>query len=486
MKRENYLNAAEVTAKLDELMKSPLYSIKPEVLAEYEAEYFNKKCLKSKEAVDMAGAIIPGAVQHNLAFNYPFPIAFDKAEGAFLYDVDGNKYYDFLQAGGPVVLGSNPVKVREKVIDLLNTCGPSTGLFHEYEYKLAKKICDCVPSVQMFRMLNSGTEACMGAIRIARLATGHKHVLKMGGAYHGWSDQLAYGIRIPGSKWTQASGVPRKMFAYTHEYFPNDLESLESQLKKYKRQGGTAAVFLEPVGPESGTRPVDYDFPKGCLELAHKYGALLICDEVVTGFRVGMSGAQGFFGIEPDISIFGKVIAGGYPGAGGIGGKAEYMKYLSAGISGEAKHPKALIGGTMAAAPISCVAGYHTICELEETNAPEKANEFGDKLIKGVNEIIDKYHLPFVAFNQGSICHVDTTGTMHFSIDWSKPWQIPGVLNETSRRKHEMEHIGAAYMAEGFVTLAGSRLYTSAAYEDDMLEDVLARFDKVFANCAEI
>ena len=120
------------------------------------------------------------------------------------------------------------------------------------------------------------------------------------------------------------------------------------------------------------------------------------------------------------------------------------------------------------------------------TNAPEKANEFGDKLIKGVNEIIDKYHLPFVAFNQGSICHVDTTGTMHFSIDWSKPWQIPGVLNETSRRKHEMEHIGAAYMAEGFVTLAGSRLYTSAAYEDDMLEDVLARFDKVFANCAEI
>lgn len=486
MKRENYLNAAEVTAKLDELVKSPLYSIKPDVLAQYEEEYFGKKCLKSKEAVDMAGAIIPGAVQHNLAFNYPFPIAFDKAEGAFLYDIDGNKYYDFLQAGGPVVLGSNPPKVREKVIELLDTCGPSTGLFHEYEFKLAKKICDCVPSVQMFRMLNSGTEACMGAIRISRLATGHKHVLKMGGAYHGWSDQLAYGIRVPGSKWTQASGVPRKMFAYTHEFFPNDLESLESQLKKYKRQGGTAAVFLEPVGPESGTRPVDYDFPKGCLELAHKYGALLICDEVVTGFRIGMSGAQGFFGIEPDLSIFGKVIAGGYPGAGGIGGKAEYMKYLSAGISGEAKHPKALIGGTMAAAPISCVAGYHTICEIEETNATEKANEFGDKLIKGVNEIIDKYSLPFVAFNTGSICHVDTTGTMHFVIDWSKPWQIPGVLNETSRRKHEMEHIGAAYMAEGFVTLAGSRLYTSAAYEDDMLDDILARFDKVFANCVEI
>ena len=177
MEREKYLDAAKVTSQLDELIKKSIWSIDPKALKEYEDEYFEKKCMKSKEAVDKAGAIIPGAVQHNLAFNYPFPIAFDKAEGAYLYDIDGNKYYDFLQAGGPVVLGSNPPKVREKVIELLNTCGPSTGLFHEYEYKLAKKICDSVPSVKMFRMLNSGTEAWMGAIRIARLATGHKHVL---------------------------------------------------------------------------------------------------------------------------------------------------------------------------------------------------------------------------------------------------------------------------------------------------------------------
>lgn len=486
MRREDYLDAASVTRKLDNLKDAPLYSISPETLAEYESEYFDKKCVKSKEMVDMAGAIIPGAVQHNLAFNHPFPLAIAKAEGCKLYDVDGNEYYDFLQAGGPTVLGSNPPAVREKVIELLNDCGPSTGLFHEYEYKLAKKICDSVPSVQMFRMLTSGTESCMGAIRIARLATGHKHVLKMGGAYHGWSDQMAYGIRIPGSKWTQAKGVPMKMFAYTHEFFPNDLNSLEHQLKKYKAQGGTAAVFIEAIGPESGTRPVDFDFPKGCLELAHKYGALLICDEVVTGFRMGMSGAQGFFGIEPDLTIFGKVVAGGYPGAGGIGGKAEYMKYLSAGISGEAKHPKALVGGTLAAAPISCVAGYHMLCQLEEQQAIPRAGKFANRLIEGVNKVIDKYGLPFVAFNQGSVCHVDTTGTMHFAIDWSKPWQIPGVLNATSFRKAEMEHIGAAYTAEGFITLAGNRLYTSAAYEDAMIDEVIEKFDRVFANCVEI
>lgn len=172
---------------------------------------------------------------------------------------------------------------------------------------------------------------------------------------------------------------------------------------------------------------------------------------MVTGFRIGMSGAQGFFGIDPDLSIFGKAVAGGYPGAGGIGGKAEYMKYLSAGLSGESKHPKALIGGTLAAAPISCVAGYYMLCEIEKSGAIPHAGAMGDRLMAGVQKVIDKYSLPFVAFNQGSVCHVDTTGTMHHFIDWSKPWQIPGVLNATSFGKKEMEHIGAAYMAEALL-----------------------------------
>ena len=254
----NYLDAEEVTKKLDALIEKPIYSIKPSVLKTYEEQYFGKKCRTSKAMIDEAINIIPGGVQHNLAFNHPFPLAFNKAEGAYLYDVDGNQYYDFLQAGGPTVLGSNPPSVRKKVIQLLETCGPSTGLFHEYEYKLAKKICDSIESVEMFRMMGSGTEACMGAIRVARLATKNKRILKMGGAYHGWSDQLAYGIRIPGSKWTQAKGVPRKMFKYTDEFFPNDLNDLEKKLRRNKMKGGTAAVMLEPVGPESGTRPVSY------------------------------------------------------------------------------------------------------------------------------------------------------------------------------------------------------------------------------------
>lgn len=478
----NYTDVDHVIKQLDELIKKPIYTIKEESLKEYEENYFEKKCAGSKKMIEEAKAIIPGGVQHNLAFNHPFPLAFTKAEGAYLYDIDGNKYYDFLQAGGPTVLGSNPIEVRQKVIDLLNDCGPSTGLFHEYEYKLGKKISDSIKTVDKFRMLGSGTEACMAAIRIARLATKKKNIIKMGGAYHGWSDQLAYGIRVPGSKWTQAGGVPRYLFKHTQEFFPNDLNDLERKLRRNKLRGGTAAVFIEPVGPESGTRPLHKDFNKGVEKLCRKYGALLIFDEVVTAFRIGMSGAQGYFDVSPDLTIFGKVIAGGYPGAGGIGGKDEYMKYLGAGIAGGEKIKKAMVGGTLAANPLSCVAGYYTLCEIERTNAVEKAGQFADKLIAGLQKLIKKYDLPFVAFNQGSICHLETVGTMHFSINWAKPWQIPKVLSETSERKKEMEHMGAAYMAEGIVTLAGSRLYTSAAYTDDMLPDILDRFDRIFKN----
>lgn len=477
-----YHDTAAVTKQLDELIKKPIYSIKPDVLADYEENYFGKKCTKSKAMIDEARQLIPGGVQHNLAFNYPFPLVFTKAEGMKLYDVDGNEYFDFLQAGGPTVLGSNPPEVREKVIDLLNTCGPSTGLFHEFEYKLAKKISDSIETVQMFRMLGSGTEACMAAVRVARLATKNKNIVKMGGAYHGWSDQLGYGIRIPGSKFTQANGVPLYIFKHTQEFFPNDLDSLERVLRMNQLRGGTAAVFIEPVGPESGTRPLDFDFNKGVERLCRKYGSLLIFDEVVTGFRIGMAGAQGYYGVSPDLTIFGKVIAGGYPGAGGLGGKKEYMKYLGAGLDGSTKVKKALIGGTMAATPISCVAGYYTLEEIDKQNACQKAGQMGDRLTAGLKEIIAKYNLPFVAFNQGSICHLETVGTMHFSIDWCKPWGIPGVLSATSVRKKEMEHMGAAYMAEGLVTLAGSRLYTSAAYTPELIDEALRRFDKVFAN----
>ena len=482
-----YPDAVAINKELDELITKPIYSLDPAALAKYEEEYYAKKCQKSKEMIEEAKSVIPGGVQHNLAFNYPFPLVFTKNEGNKLYDVDGNEYYDLLQAGGPTILGANDPVVREAVIDLLNTCGPSTGLFHEAEYKLGKKISDCVPSVDMFRMLGSGTEACMCAVRVARLATGKKNILKMGGAYHGWSDQLAWGMRVPGTKNLQSRGVPHFVFKHTPEVFPGDLEDLERKLWLNKFNGGTAAVYIEPIGPESATRPVTKEFVKGVETLCHKYGALLVCDEVVSGFRIGLAGAQGYYGVDPDITIFGKIIAGGYPGAGGIGGHKDVMKHLGAGLDSSGKKvKKAMCGGTMAATPISCVAGYTTICEIEKRNACQVAGQRADQLVKGIQNSIKKYNLPFVAFNIGSVCHLDTVGTMQFSIDWGKLWKVPNVLKETGARQKEMEHMGAAYMAEGIVTLAGSRLYTSAAYTEEDIDDVIQRFDKVLSQCKKL
>jgi glutamate-1-semialdehyde 2,1-aminomutase len=475
----NYHNVREIYKKLDTLVNQPIRPVKRDKMLAY-IEQFDRKCSKSKEMINVAQNYIPGGVQHNLAFNHPFPLVFTKADGAYLYDIDGNQYIDFLQAGGPTVLGSNNPVVKQKAIELINECGPSTGLFHEYELKLAEFICKHIPSVEMFRMLGSGTEAVMGAIRVARLATGKKKIIKVGGAYHGWSDQMVYGMRIPGTGRFEAHGIPRSCSKHTQEVFPNDINALESKLKWNQLRGGTAAVILEPVGPESGTRPMDFDYNAKARELCTKYGALLIFDEVVTAFRIGLSGAQGYFNVMPDLTVFGKVVAGGYPSAGGLGGKKEFMSYLAAGLQGTKK--KAMVGGTMAANPLSSAAGYYTLLEIERTDACVKAGIAGDRLTRGLQNLIEKYNLPFVAYNQGSICHLETSATMFVRVNLKRPWTLPKALKEIKVRKHMMEEIGAAYMAEGLVTLAGSRMYTSAADTDEVIDDSLARFEKVFQN----
>jgi len=468
-----YHDVDHIYKKLKELVAQPVRPIDRGEMDKY-LMILNKKCAKSKEMVTEAMDYIPGGVQHNLAFNYPFPVAFTKAKGAFLHDLDGNKYIDFLQAGGPTVLGSNYDLVKEKTTALIEECGPSTGLFHEYEYKIAETVCRLMPSVEMFRMLGSGTEAVMGALRLARLMTGKKKIIKMGGAYHGWSDQMVYSLRIPGTWRFDAKGIPWSMTWHTQSVPPNNIGALEKRLKTNRLRGGTAAVILEPMGPESGTYPLQADYCKQARELCDKYGALLIFDEVVTAFRIGVSGAQGYWGVNPDLTIFGKVVAGGYPAAGGIGGKKEYMQGLAAGLQGG---KKVKVGGTLAANPVSCCAGYHTIMEIERTNACEKAGRAGDRLTKGLNELIDKYGFPFIAYNQGSICHLETTGTLFMKIELLK---FKKIFKEVNVRKKMMEEMGAAFMAEGVVTLAGSRLYCSMADTDEVIDNSLDSFESVF------
>ena len=474
---------AEINAQLKKLTSEPIWEVNDDYYENTILKYYDEKCAASKAIFEEAKEYIPGGVQHNLAFNKPFPVCFEKAEGAYLYDKDGNQYIDFLQAGGPTILGSNYPVVRDTIIELLETCGPVTGLLHEAELLIAKEIHKHMPNVEMFRMLGSGTESVMAAIRISRIATGHKRIIKIGGAYHGWSDQMVYGLKIPGSRaLLESHGIPGGAYGKTDEIRPNDLNMLEGMLKRNKLKGGTAAVLLEPVGPESGTRPVSFEYCRGVRELCDRYGALLVFDEVVTGFRVGLGGAQELFDVVPDLTVFGKIVAGGYPGAGGVGGKKEYAGLMAAGLA-TGKH-RAYVGGTLAANPLSSLAGYTAIREIDRTNACAVAGRAGDRLADGLKELVERYHLPFVVYNQGSIVHLECTGAMSFDFSsFSFVKSALGLLKKKSmmyERKDSMERMGAAYMANGIVTLAGSRLYTSLADTDEIIDEALNRFEHVF------
>ncbi len=470
-----YHDTNAVYEKLNNLISQPMRPIRREKMQEFLAQ-IDQDCKRSKELSDEAKKLIPGGVQHNLAFNYPFPIAIEKADGAYMWDADGNRYIDFLQAGGPTVLGSNYAPVRQKIFEMLESCGPVTGLFHEYELKLAQLVNRLMPAVEMFRMLGSGTESVMAAVRGARTFTKKKYVIKVGGAYHGWSDSMVYALHVPGTGRLESTGIPRGGTSATNEFFPNSLAALKRQLIFNQLRGGTAAVIVEPLGPESGTRPVPFDFNQKIRELCDQFGALLIFDEVVTGFRVGLGGAQGYFGVKPDLTVFGKCITGGYPMAGGVGGRADVIRCFAAGIGGIGE--RAYIGGTLSANPLSCVAGYYSILEMERTNAPVIAGKAGDRLCKGLQAIIDKYGLPFVAYNQGSIVHLETAGTM--LLDLRNPLRL---ARELKPRKHMMEEMGAGYMSQGLITLAGSRMYTSMADTDEVIDDALNKFETVLSAC---
>ena len=461
--------------RFDALVKQPMRPIRPEAMQRV-MRWFDERCQGSKRLAEQAKAVIPGGVQHNLAFNHPFPLAVAQAQGAHLTDVDGNRYIDFLQAGGPTLLGSNHPLVRQKVNEVLDACGPVTGLLHEYEVKLAELVCRSMPGVGMLRLLGSGTEAVMGAVRLARAYTKRKWIIKIGGAYHGWSDQLVYGMRLPGTGRMEAVGIPRGATGHTQECHPNDLDALRRKLQLNRLRGGTAAVLLEPLGPESGTRPVQRDYNAQVRALCDEFGALLIFDEVVTGFRLGMGGAQAYFGVTPDLTVLGKCLTGGYPMAGAIGGRRDVMMLLVGGIGTTAR--RAFVGGTLSANPLSCVAGYHALLEAQRTDAAGVAGRAGDRLCKGLAGIIERRGLPYVTYNMGSIVHLQTSGVL--LLDTSNVFKLLRVKDEARRRKHMMEEMGAAYTAHGLVTLAGSRIYTSLADTDDVIDDALNRFEDVF------
>ena len=456
----------EKIAKITKIVDLPISKFKSEDLKAI-IERYKKNHVKSKEAFERARKIIPGGVEHNLAFNYPFPLASKRVFDCYMETVDDIVLTDYLMDGGPIILGHNHPVLTEKIIEVIRDIGPCHGITHEYEYLAAEQLQKHFPSCEIIRWLQTGTEADMLAIRIARVATNRKWIIKIGGSYHGWSDQLVYDMHVPGTKLLESHGIPKNVFKFTDSCPPNDIETLRQMFAEKRK---VAAVIIEPMGGESGANPVRPDFNKEVEELCHENKTLLISDEVVCAFRLHMGGGQAYYGYDPDLSVFGKIVGHGYPSAAAIGGKEEYMKFCAAGVGGG---KRAYSGGTLAANPLTCAAAYHAIKLVEETGATEIAGRAGARLANGLNQVFEKYELPWFSYNIGGTVHFHTSCLFGLSFD------IPDQVGQLPLRKKFMEHIGAALVDQEIISVAGSRFYMCILHTDEIVDQTVEKIEEI-------
>uniref|UniRef100_I2CQR0 glutamate-1-semialdehyde 2,1-aminomutase n=1 Tax=Nannochloropsis gaditana (strain CCMP526) TaxID=1093141 RepID=I2CQR0_NANGC len=331
---------------------------------------------KSSAVFEEAKNIMPGGVSSPVrAFKSVGgnPIVFDKVKGAYAWDVDGNKYIDYVGSWGPAIVGHADDEVL-KVLNEVMEKGTSFGAPSVYENTLAKMVIDAVPSVEMVRFTNSGTEACMGMLRLVRAFTKREKVIKFDGCYHGHADgflvQAGSGVATLGLP--DSPGVPQGSTAGTLVAEYNNLANVEQLLKEHE----VAAVILEPVVGNSGFIVPDKSFLEGLRKLTTQYGALLVFDEVMTGFRISYGGAQQYFGVTPDVTTMGKVIGGGLP-VGAYGGRKDIMETVApAGPMYQA--------GTLSGNPLAMTAGIKTLEILKRPGAYEKLDRLTERLITGI------------------------------------------------------------------------------------------------------
>jgi glutamate-1-semialdehyde 2,1-aminomutase len=331
---------------------------------------------KSAECFKEAKELMPGGVSSPVrAFNSVGgePVVFDRVKGAYAYDLDGNKYIDYVGTWGPAICGHANDEVLE-ALKVQMEKGTSFGAPSALENVLAKEVIDAVPSVEMVRFTNSGTEACMGMLRLVRAYTNREKVIKFNGCYHGHADgflvQAGSGVAtlgLPDSPGTTAGSTKDTLVA---KY--NDLESVKALLEEHE----CAAVILEPVVGNSGFIPPTQEFLEGIRELTTKHGALLVFDEVMTGFRIAYGCAQAHFGVTPDVTTMGKVIGGGLP-VGAYGGKKEIMEMVApAGPMYQA--------GTLSGNPLAMTAGLKTMEILRRPGSYEHLDKITKRLIEGI------------------------------------------------------------------------------------------------------
>ena len=358
----------------------------------------------SKQLFDRAVVRIPGGVNSPVrAFGSigSTPRFITKADKTRMWDEDGNEYIDFIGSWGPMILGHNFPPVREAVVQAAQN-GLSYGAATRAEVEMAELICGMVPSVEMVRMVNSGTEAVMSAIRAARGYTRRDKVIKFNGCYHGHSD----GLLVRAGSGVMTAGVPDSLGVpadYTRNTLTAEYNSLDSVRARFDECGGEiAAVVVEPVGANMGTvLPAD-GFLQGLRDLCDRNGAVLIFDEVITGFRLAPDGAQGYFGVTPDLTTFGKIIGAGMP-VGAYGGRREIMEMVS---------PVGAVyqAGTLSGNPVAMAAGLAQIGYLNEhRELYQQLNETGDWFYGEIENTVREAGLPY------QVNHIGSLGSLFFT-----------------------------------------------------------------------
>ncbi|MEC1499812.1 glutamate-1-semialdehyde 2,1-aminomutase [Bacillus sonorensis] len=420
---------------------------------------------KSKAAFREAQQVMPGGVNSPVrAFKSVNmdPIFMERGKGSKIYDIDGNEYIDYVLSWGPLILGHS----NEQVVNGIQKTaqyGTSFGAPTKVETELAKLVIERVPSIEIVRMVSSGTEATMSALRLARGYTGRNKIVKFEGCYHGHGDSLLIkaGSGVATLGLPDSPGVPESIAKNTITVPYNDLESMKLVFKEFGDD--IAGVIVEPVAGNMGVVPPVKGFLEGLRELTETYGALLIFDEVMTGFRVDYNCAQGYFGVTPDLTCLGKVIGGGLP-VGAYGGKAEIMEKIA---------PSGPIyqAGTLSGNPLAMTAGLETLKQL----TPDSYREFSrkaDRLEKGISEAARKNGIPYTFNRAGSMIGFFFT---------NEP-----VINYDTAKRSDLSLFADYYkgMADEGVFLPPSQfegLFLSTAHTDEDVEYTITAAEKVFS-----
>ncbi len=421
---------------------------------------------KSEMLFERAVKRIPGGVNSPVrAFGSvgETPRFIASAKGSRLTDADGTVYLDYVGSWGPMILGHSHPAILEAVEQACKK-GLSFGAATEAEVEMAELICSIVPSVQMVRMVNSGTEAVMSAVRAARGYTGRNKIIKFAGCYHGHSDAMlvkagsgAMTAGVPDS-----AGVPSGCTEDTLTAVYNDLKSVEKLFELCGKE--IAAVIAEPVGANMGVVLPEDGFLEGLRRICSEHGSLLIFDEVITGFRLSLSGAQGFYGVEPDLTTFGKIIGGGMP-VGAYGGRRDVMEMVApAGPVYQA--------GTLSGNPAAMAAGLAQIRLLRDTSGfYEKLHEKSDRLFTGMKEILKEAESPY------QLNHIGSLGCLFFT---GQP-----VRDYASAKTSDTEAFARyfSHMLKEGIYLAPSQfeaMFVSAAVTEEEIDETLAAVRRYF------